>query len=62
MSEHTVKAFDIDLQERLPGRADELRVLIGGIGRSEARANREHEIGFADDRVGRRLTEVAAHP
>ena len=42
-------------------RVDELRVLVGGIGGPEPRADREHQISFADDRVGRRLAEVAAH-
>src|SRR5262249_17318182 len=46
-----VLRFHVDLQKRLPAWIDELRVFVGGVRRAQPRADREHEIGLADDSV-----------
>ena len=51
----------VHLDEGLAARVDELRILVGGVGRVQARADRQHQIGLADSDVGGGLPEAAEH-
>ena len=56
-----VERLDVDLDQRLAGRVEEVDVLVGGVVGAELGADREHDVGAADDLVGARPAERAHH-
>ncbi len=56
-----VARLDVDLDEGLPRRIEQLAVFPGGVARAELGADRQHQIGLGDAGVGRLGAEGAEH-